>query len=532
MLSQMLSMWTWYLVTASLMTQTLLHITSTSSSEKLRVQNTRVVSPFMNARLHAARRHYVYRLALLKDPIVDTSDAIFAENFIPLAELDRLHVIRNPLDVEVLRQGCALMQREADFASFMSVAMKHSPLPKNTIRNLKVELRPGQPLMNPIYDPTYNKLQLWDVAFTSQSFLYNQIRRCLGVIISLAKGLITTDHIEDMFSNPRVGNWPSETSKTPAHGLYLLKVEFPDHVLDLRFDGGDLTPATRLYVDTSTQVKTAVALGQTKLINEPPSPADLFAQELSDLPRDSGPLYEATESEPDDSPGLCDDISEAYDEDEDSSSCRESTGEGHLQRVSIKQNSDTSCNDGVVTGTVRLVEDLNNTDAITSTESHDYTKCRNSFLLSNHKKDSGECFPGRMLTPDGHKLSRSFIKENSYNSQDSNRNLNVHISACRKSTSSKSPRPMRGSERRRLLSQAYELAMSRREIDDRLAAVLRRLIEAGERVKQVDCSAEGMARIAEEIKLVQQDERQRKILLASLETSKLMNGQRKTDTSE
>lgn len=40
---------------------------------------------------------------------------------------------------------------------------------------LQVELRPARPLMNPDYDSSYDKLQLYEVAFSSRSFLYNQV---------------------------------------------------------------------------------------------------------------------------------------------------------------------------------------------------------------------------------------------------------------------------------------------------------------------------------------------------------------------
>lgn len=239
----------------------------------IKVKSTQAVSPVFNARHCVSMRHYLYRIAVPKEPCSSSyknNDRRHYHQYDwPLPELDRAFLLRKTMDITKLRDGCTLLQRNADFASFMAAPSKSTTPPKSTVKNLEVSLSPGQPLMDASVDPVYSKLDFYNITFSSHSFLHNQIRRCVAVLVALAQDVITTEQVEHMFQDPRPANAPKGVGLAPACGLYLLKVDYPDHVLlpDYCREEG-VSDSIMRFVDIKTRVKTMVALGQSNFQKE------------------------------------------------------------------------------------------------------------------------------------------------------------------------------------------------------------------------------------------------------------------------
>ncbi|KAF2353788.1 Pseudouridine synthase I TruA alpha/beta domain [Trinorchestia longiramus] len=468
----------------------------------IRVQGTRAVSQAFDARIHASKRHYLYRLATLPDVRLLPEDAVWGCNFIPLAEVDRLLVVRNPVDVELLREGCALLQREADFASFMHSPSKEEEPPISIKTMEKVELREGQPLMNPLYDPAYDHLKFWDILFTSKSFLRNQIRRCVGTIVALAEGKITRDDIEDMFTNPNPANMPAGATTAHAFGLYLLKIDYPDHVLDPNFVLQDVSEDKKRWLETSSVIKTAVALGQTSIVGDPPSPVEVLARKFTKMSRESRVPNDGDIS-------LKTAESACLDRDTE---CRESklNVENESLVYSLSNNKLSNLGDRSVPTNDTMVCSSrgNNVSQMAVDEVEDekssvaYTgNCESSLKMSN----------GR----DTDDASR----------EDCDGSADSHNSSM--PLSSRAP----GSKRRRLMIEACELLEARENIDMRLKIVLEKIGEGCTWMKGHDYSEEGMERRAAEIRQLQQQIKTEKIVRATTMRIRPITASRETYVS-
>lgn len=71
----------------------------------------------------------------------------------------------------------------------------------------------------------------WNIIFNAQSFLYRQIRRTVGTMVSLAKGHISQRDVYEMLTIPSHNTFNSKIASAPAHGLYLADIEFRERCL-------------------------------------------------------------------------------------------------------------------------------------------------------------------------------------------------------------------------------------------------------------------------------------------------------------
>lgn len=202
----------------------------TREGHAISVIKTVPIASGFHARHHARCRYYLYRLAVLQDPALP--DSIIPQKELrcrlPVVELHRSHIVGRLFNEEKLLEVASLLDGTHDFATFMCkkrVAPNEQAI--QTLRALQIAVRPGLGLV-PEHDPLYSCLRFYDITFTSRSFLYKQVRKIVGTMLSCAQGRTTLDEVRWLLDNPNVDNWPSYISLAPAHGLYLKRVEYDE----------------------------------------------------------------------------------------------------------------------------------------------------------------------------------------------------------------------------------------------------------------------------------------------------------------
>lgn len=165
-----------------------------------------------NARHEALSRHYMYRLG-----ITSKSD------FLPTAEWDRCHFIREPFCIDTANEVSLQLQGTHDYASFCH-GLSQKPEGYPTVRTINtIQITEGRPLLDPKLDPFYSGIRFYDIHVTSRSFMYRQVRRMVAVLIAAGQKRMNAAEVQQLFDKP--GTWNSKASVAPAHGLYLVNVE-------------------------------------------------------------------------------------------------------------------------------------------------------------------------------------------------------------------------------------------------------------------------------------------------------------------
>ena len=147
-----------------------------------------------HARFHALSRTYNYKIA--------TSKNVF--------NYDYAYNVKKPLDVDLMNNACEILLQYKDFQCFSKV---HTDV------------------------KTYNcKLMIakWEVKndelvfiIKADRFLRNMVRAIVGTLINIGLGKLELEKMHDIIKSKD----RSEAGfSVPAHGLYLVEVEYPNHI--------------------------------------------------------------------------------------------------------------------------------------------------------------------------------------------------------------------------------------------------------------------------------------------------------------
>lgn len=76
-----------------------------------------------------------------------------------------------------------------------------------------------------------DNIDYWNIIVNAQSFVYRQIRRVVGTLVAVAKGIITQRDLYEMLTIPSQNSFSNKIMVAPAHGLYLADIEFREMCL-------------------------------------------------------------------------------------------------------------------------------------------------------------------------------------------------------------------------------------------------------------------------------------------------------------
>ncbi|XP_073324194.1 tRNA pseudouridine synthase-like 1 [Pagrus major] len=188
-------------------------------SEQIKVNRVHRVPDNFHARYRAQSRTYVYRIAL------GTSH----HSLLPLTESNLCWTLRNTeLDVGAMREAAALLVGVHDFSSFRAV---NSDMPfKSPVKTLDVaSIRPGGSFAQSHF---HREMPLWELTFTSRSFLYKQVRRMAGALVGVGQGRLSVPQLKEVLEARDSLAYPQGLA-APAHGLFLTRVDYKETDLQL-----------------------------------------------------------------------------------------------------------------------------------------------------------------------------------------------------------------------------------------------------------------------------------------------------------
>lgn len=154
------------------------------------------VSPTFNIMKHAVRREYMYK--------------IINRHFRPALMNDYYCHVRAKLDVKPMNRAARMLVGEHDFASFVTDWDGE----KSTIKH--------------IYEAGVEK-DGEKVTFkvAANSFLTHQVRNIVGTLIRVGNGKISVEEFKKILELKKLS---LAGPTAPAHGLYLMKVIYPENV--------------------------------------------------------------------------------------------------------------------------------------------------------------------------------------------------------------------------------------------------------------------------------------------------------------
>jgi tRNA pseudouridine38-40 synthase len=157
-----------------------------------------------HARFSAIGRRYRYRIANRRAPLT----------------IDRLRAweMTRPLDHDAMHEAAQHLVGKHDFTSFRaSLCQARSPL--KTLTSLAVS-RAGEEI---------------EIAARAPSFLHHQVRNMVGTLVQVGLGRMKPDALRAILA---ARNRSAAGETAPAHGLYLVAVEYPPAGLLLAQAGG------------------------------------------------------------------------------------------------------------------------------------------------------------------------------------------------------------------------------------------------------------------------------------------------------
>lgn len=155
------------------------------------------VSEEFHARFSAVGRHYQYR--------------ILSRSTRPAIWRDRVTWTHYPLDVDAMHRAAQQLVGEHDFSSYRAVGCQ-AKQPVRTIYRIEVS-RQGE---------------LVNIDVHANAFLHHMVRNIAGVLLSVGKGEQPESWVRDVLER-RDRTQGGVTA--PAHGLYLMRVDYPEKFL-------------------------------------------------------------------------------------------------------------------------------------------------------------------------------------------------------------------------------------------------------------------------------------------------------------
>ena len=170
----------------------------------IRIKECKLVNKSFNPRRDALAREYIYKISLKK--YLSPFESRFVSNY------------GSNIDFSLLKEASSLFEGEHDFKSFSG-----SALPKN-----------GESSVSRILNITCVKKEtLIEIRVLGNSFIHQQIRRMVGLMVKISQGEFALSKIQDMlFSNER----KTLSLIAPSNGLYLSKILYPDGLLDIDYN--------------------------------------------------------------------------------------------------------------------------------------------------------------------------------------------------------------------------------------------------------------------------------------------------------
>lgn len=171
-----------------------------------------------HARFSAISKLYHYQLHL--DPVIDPFQRLYA------------HRPPHPVDVGLLEEAAQAFIGTHDFTSFANTRSTPSKMGNvRTIYRLDILKREKGVCL----------------AFEGNGFLYKMVRNIVGTLLDVCSSKISISDIEKIFA---ARDRRAARIAAPAHGLFLVRVEYPDHISEIVSKETKCSPPNDRHVET------------------------------------------------------------------------------------------------------------------------------------------------------------------------------------------------------------------------------------------------------------------------------------------
>lgn len=152
-----------------------------------------------HARFSAVSRTYIYRIVFNKDPF----------------NLNRAWFYPYHLDIDQMNKACEILKTFNDFSCFS----KSNTQTKTNICH--------------IIDAKWQiKNEVLEFSITADRFLRNMVRAIVGTMIEIGRHQLDLAGLEKIIIS---ANRSEAGTSVPAHGLYLQRVNYPEHILNSEY---------------------------------------------------------------------------------------------------------------------------------------------------------------------------------------------------------------------------------------------------------------------------------------------------------
>ena len=147
-----------------------------------------------HARFHALSRTYNYKISVSKN--------VFNYDF--------AYVIKKPLDIELMNKACEILLQYKDFQCFSKV--------NTDVKTYNCKL------MQAVWTIKNDELVF---TIKADRFLRNMVRAIVGTLINIGLGKLELEKLHDIIKSKDRGE---AGFSVPAHGLYLVDVEYTENI--------------------------------------------------------------------------------------------------------------------------------------------------------------------------------------------------------------------------------------------------------------------------------------------------------------
>lgn len=208
-----------------------------ASGHEIIIRKVFQVPPTVNVKKNCYGRHYVYRMAIC--PSRRPPSIIAANRSCMVTRMNY-----QQLDFEKLQQAMQMFVGGVkNFKTFEAPVSKNvrfsiSGRPRNTERdphktissfNFKFITENSGSRLEAFY---VNNCTFIEFRIVGTSFLYKQVRRMVGCVVSVAAGLMSMEKLASYFKNPSHETWDPKTFTAPPGGLYLAEVIYDEDELN------------------------------------------------------------------------------------------------------------------------------------------------------------------------------------------------------------------------------------------------------------------------------------------------------------
>ena len=160
-------------------------------SKNISINNIFIVSSDFHARYSAISRTYEYWINFKKDPFLENRSFFYPKI----------------LNLKLFNEGCSLIIGKKDFSSFCKS--------KSDVKNK---------ICNVTFANCYVNNDMFVFKIKANRFLHNMVRSLVGTLIDFSASKIKRPDIIDIISKK---DRKKSGYSVPAHGLYLVNVEYP-----------------------------------------------------------------------------------------------------------------------------------------------------------------------------------------------------------------------------------------------------------------------------------------------------------------